>query len=100
MRTKEAGDVKKGDRLWLSDSMEFEVIEITPRGINHPMTGEYISFLELHLDDNCLTDWSESDLLKGKPDTNGSMSICKDPTEELKVLDVDEKPPGPVWHTD
>lgn len=98
MRTEEAGDIKKGDRLWLADSMEFEVIEITPRSVNHPITGEHIAFLELHLEDGHLTDWTDSDLLKGTPDTNGTLSITKDPTEEMKVLEIGEEPPGPVWH--
>jgi len=78
--------------------MEFEVVKITPHELVNPQTLEYIPLVELHLDDGCLTDWTESDLLKGRPDNNGSMSICKDPTEEMKVLDIGEQPPGPVWH--
>jgi hypothetical protein len=100
VHTKEAGDVKVGDRLWLADSMEMEVVEITPRGVTHPRTLEYVAFLEIHLDDDNDTDWTNSDLLKGKPDPTGSMSICKDPTAELEVLDVGEAAPAPYWHVD
>lgn len=97
MHTKEAIDLQPGDRLWLADSMEFEVIDVTRRGTHDKMHGRYLDYLEIHLDDQCLTDWSDSDLLKGRQDDTGSMSICKDPTEELDVLDVGEEAPKPFW---
>lgn len=91
--------VRQGDDVRIyQGGMVFKVEAVSNRQVEHPdKYMSYIQFLELHLNDESDTNWQDSDLLKGKPDTTGSMSLCKDPTDKLDVLEPGEVPPPPIW---
>lgn len=89
MQTKPTSEIRPTDRV-LVGGMEWEVKGVEPIKVENTMTGQYEQFLQLHLDDQLETN------VNGEK--TGELSIIRELTAEIEVLEPGEKPPQTYWH--
>lgn len=89
MKSKDAQDVEIGDRVFVG-GMEWKVVDKEHHNTYSAVVGDYLDYLELHLDDGLAEDFGK--------DNTGSVSITKRRTDSIDVLAPGEKPPLPKYY--
>lgn len=88
MQTKTAAELVSGERVFLDPGMEFTVQSITHHGFHDKVYDRWIESIEIHLDDG----------IEGfNADDTGSMSIVRDPQDQVRVLAPEEDAPQVNW---